>query len=80
MALKPHTELARQLAPDFRTVDNKLHLKHLTWKFKDFHETLINHVSESQKYNILENIFDNLQKHEINITIYFYMQKMSEQK
>ena len=30
MALKPHTELARQLAPDFRTVDNKLHLKHLT--------------------------------------------------
>ena len=41
MALKLHAELTRQIAPDFRTVDNKLHLKHLTWKFKDFHETLL---------------------------------------
>ena len=57
MALKPHTELARQIAPDFRTADNKLHLKNLTWKFKDFHETLINYDSESQKYNILKKCF-----------------------
>ena len=54
-ALKPHTELIRQISPDFRPVDNKLYLKYLTWKSKFFYETLINDISESPKYNMLKN-------------------------
>ena len=76
-ALKPNAGLVRQISPDFRPVDNKLYLKYLTWKSKLFYETLINDISESPKYNMLKNNFDNLQEHEINSTIYFKIQKMS---
>ena len=79
-ALKPHAELIRQISPDFRPVDNKLYLKYLTWKSKFFYETLINDISESPKYNMLKNNFDDLQEHEINRTIYFKIQKMPEKK
>ena len=65
-ALKPHAELIRQISPDFRPVDNKLYLKYLTWKSKFFYETLINDISESPKYNMLKNNFNDLQEHEIN--------------
>ena len=74
-ALKLHAELIRQISPHFRTVYNKLYL---TWKSKFFYETLINDISESPKYNILKDNFDNLQEHEINSTIYFKIQKMPE--
>ena len=53
-ALKPYAELARQISPDFRSVDNKLHLKYLIWKSKILYETLINNVSESLKYSMLK--------------------------
>ena len=53
-ALKPHAELVREISLDFRPVDNKLHLKYLTWKSKKFYETLINDVSESPKYSTLK--------------------------
>ena len=75
--MKPRAELVRQISPDFRPVDNKLYL---TWKSKFFYETLINDISESPKYNMLKNNFDNLQEHEINSTIYLKIQKMPEKK
>ena len=77
-ALKPHAELIRQISPDFRPVDNKLYLKYLIWKSKFFYETLINDISESPKYNMLKNNFNDLQEHEINSTIYFKIQKMPQ--
>ena len=53
-ALKPHAELVRQISLDLRAVDNKLYLKHLTWKSKFFYETLIKNISESPEYNMLK--------------------------
>ena len=79
-ALLPYADLIKQIPVHKRPINDKLQLKYLTWKTKEFYQIQIRHISESPNFEMYKKCFNNLQQQEIDTALRIRIKTMPDKK
>ena len=79
-ALLPYADLIKQIPVHKRPINNKLLLKYLTWKTKEFYQLQIRHISESPIFQMYKKCFNNLHQQKNDTALRIRIKTMPDKK